>query len=59
MPNPQIKQIDVGDLTESVTSAVQRVIASQGDPPLWIRPPRIICGLIIDPIYEKADETAD
>jgi hypothetical protein len=45
----QIKQIDIGDLTENVTSAVRRALEAQQPPRFW-RPPRIICGLILEPL---------
>jgi hypothetical protein len=47
---PEAKRIDIGDLTEAVTVAVQRAIATHklaaNNP---FRNPRIICGLIIEP----------
>ena len=50
MPKEEIKRIDIGDLTEAVTVAVQRAIKSNvrdvNDP--WHHP-RIICGLILEP----------
>jgi hypothetical protein len=49
MSNEPIKPIDIGDLTESVTSAVQRVLASQKENALFVRPPRLICGIIFEP----------
>lgn len=48
----QIKRIDIGDLTEAVTTAVQRSLATQKPDPLW-RNPRIICGLIIEPTFPR------
>jgi hypothetical protein len=45
------KAIDLGDLTQSVLSAVSRALeerpAAQGA--LFPHPPRIICGIILDP----------
>jgi len=47
------KPIDIGDLTESVAGAVQRVLASaKPQQALYVRPPRIICGIIFDPSVE-------
>ena len=50
MPKEEPKRIDIGDLTEAVTVAVQRAIQSnvrQANNP-WNHP-RIICGLILEP----------
>lgn len=51
MPKEELKRIDIGDLTEAVTLAVQRAIASRKaiDPINPFHNPRIICGLIIEP----------
>jgi len=48
MPVPkQIQRIDIGDLTEAVTTAVQRALQAQkGD---LFRNPRIIVGFILEP----------
>ena len=50
----QIKRIEIGDLTEAVTSAVNRALQAQkSDEPVpspW-RYPRIIIGLIYEPHY--------
>lgn len=46
----RIKRIEIGDLTEVVTSAVNRALASSPDPVPW-RNPRIIIGLIYEPNY--------
>jgi hypothetical protein len=51
MPEPQqIKRIDIGELTENVTIAVQRALEAQkaGSQGLF-RNPRIIVGFIIEP----------
>lgn len=45
------KAIDLGDLTETVLSAVSRALDQQpaAQRTLFPSPPRIICGIIIDP----------
>jgi len=48
----QIKRIDLGDLTEAVTTAVHRSLAAQKTDPIW-RNPRIICGLIFEPNFPR------
>ena len=51
MPEPQIKRIEIGELTEAVTTAVNRALASTPEPIPWRRNPRIIIGLIYEPNY--------
>ena len=46
----QIKRIEIGDLAEAVTTAVNRALLSNPDPVPW-RNPRIIIGLIYEPHY--------
>lgn len=49
MSEPQ-KSIDVGDLAEVVTASVQRALRERtGENALFVRPPRIIVGIIFDP----------
>jgi hypothetical protein len=61
MPNPQPlpPKIEVADLTETVTAAVLRAIKSvsvKGDPqPNPWRNPRIICGIIAEPVFLRAE----
>ncbi len=43
----QIKRIDIGDLTEAVTTAVHRALEAQKTSRLWPNP-RIIIGFVID-----------
>ena len=47
MPESQTKRIDVGDLTEVVTSAVSRAIEAQKPPGYWPGNHHIIIGIII------------
>jgi hypothetical protein len=51
MSDNQPKAIDVGDLTETVLSAVSRALEERpaAQRALFPHPPRIICGIIIDP----------
>ena len=46
----QIKRIEIGDLAEAVTTAVNRALESSPNPSPW-RYPRIIIGLIYEPHY--------
>jgi len=55
MPERQIKQIDIGDLAENVTTAVQRALEAQKGSGLW-RNPRIICGFILEPLFPSSSE---
>ena len=45
------KSIDLGDLTEVVIGAVNRALNERPatEQALFPRPPRIICGIILDP----------
>jgi hypothetical protein len=43
----EIKRIDIGDLTEAVTTAVHRALEAQKTSRLWTNP-RIIIGFVID-----------
>jgi len=46
----KIKRVDIGDLTESIATAVQRVIeAGRLDRKNPFSNPRIICGFILEP----------
>jgi hypothetical protein len=51
MSDNRPKAIDVGDLTETVLSAVSRALEERpaAQRTLFPSPPRIICGIIIDP----------
>ena len=50
MPRQETKRIEIGDLTESVTLAVQRALeASKAGPGSPLRRARIICGIILEP----------
>jgi len=56
------KQIDIGDLSEAVITSVQRALSSakqESVEKLYIRPPRIICGFIIDPSEVPLDPVVD
>jgi hypothetical protein len=46
------KSIDVGELTEVVTTSVQRALQDRGGTEgFFLRPPRIIVGIIIEPPF--------
>ena len=45
----QIKRIDIGDLTEAVTAAVNRAVQAQKTPAFLNR--RILIGLVIEPTF--------
>jgi hypothetical protein len=50
----EIQKIDIGDLTENVTAAVQRALEARGGP--GNTPPpfgRIVLGIIIEPPVER------
>lgn len=51
MSDNRPKAIDLGDLTETVLSAVSRALEERpaAQRTLFPHPPRIICGIIIDP----------
>lgn len=51
----QIKRIDIGDLTEAVTTAVHRAVEAQKQS-LW-KNPRIVIGIWIEPHYPPAPGT--
>jgi hypothetical protein len=55
VPERQIKQIDIGDLAETVTTAVGRALEAQKGAAL-LRNPRIICGFILEPLYPPLTE---
>jgi hypothetical protein len=51
MSDNRPKAIDLGDLTETVLSAVSRALEQRpaAQQTLFPYPPRIICGIILDP----------
>lgn len=47
------ERIDVGELTETVIASAQRALTQREGGSLFLRPPRIICGIILEPAIEE------
>ena len=54
-----VEKIDVGELTETVIASAQRALGERKGASLFKVPPRIICGIILEPALEEAGREVD
>ncbi len=58
-PLPTVQRVDLGELTEAVTSSVRKALEERPpteNTPLVFRNPRIIIGIIVEPPASTAEE---